>query len=205
MNFPRASLLAASIAIGCSNAPEPAARTADASTEDTRVDDVEPTETVDAVVEETDAVTPETPIDANVAACVATEDLVAIEDHACIHARSGPFAEVTAAAPGAPAPDVNRAHTTYRIALDGKSVGRVRYAATRRADYLFFFDGDVELSIRKADGQIVELACAGGSFGSCTEIVSVSRAALDAEGVELWITPRTAQAKVSLTIERSSS
>jgi hypothetical protein len=43
------------------------------------------------------------------------EDVRSLAEHACLHARNGPFRDLTFPTPEATAPEVNRPHTAYRL------------------------------------------------------------------------------------------
>ena len=90
----------------------------------------------------------------------------ALVEHACLHARKGPYRDVVATAEGPPVA-VNRPHTSYRIDLAAEGseyVGLVAYEPTRAGDHAFFLGpaGSVTVVSPPARGTLLDhgTACA---------------------------------------------
>lgn len=116
--------------------------------------------------------------DVSEVACAVDDDARDLEEHACLHATSGPFADVVATgAAGAPA--ISRPHTAYRVEIRGDERW-VSFQAQDAGTHVFFSTPPARLAIRRADGTTVMPSCEGAVSDVCVELEHQVQASLDA-------------------------
>lgn len=106
--------------------------------------------------------------DVSEVACAVDDDARDLEEHACLHATSGPFAEVVATVP-ASAPAISRPHTAYRVDIRGDERW-VSFQAQDAGTHVFFSTPPARLAIRRADGAAVAPSCEGAVSDVCVEL-----------------------------------
>lgn len=74
-------------------------------------------------------------------------------EHACLHVRHGPFAEVDARAGAAVVPSISAPHTVYVLGL-GAAAGRVAYRPVLQGQHVFYLEADLPLTLHAPDGRL---------------------------------------------------
>ncbi len=103
------------------------------------------------------------------------DPVVELNEEACEHLVEGPFAAVSAVTEATQAaPAVAPDHRTYTVALpeaetDGYA-GYVRVDSAEAADYLFFADVSVNITVTDAEGAEVEIEESATSIDECTQV-----------------------------------
>lgn len=134
------------------------------------------------------------------AACATGEDTVDWEKHACLHARSGPFASATAADEAA-APEVSKTHTAYTVTLSA-SPQWVAYRPKSAGTYAFFSDPAVRIAVRGGAGAQLATICEGPTTGACDLLPYVTQVRLgEDEDVHVALYPEGDASSVKLVIE----
>jgi hypothetical protein len=112
---------------------------------------------------------------------VETEEVI---EHSCLHAESGPFQAVTAAALGTvPFVDVNLAHTAYNVTLPGCAGnygGSVIFTPEESTEYAFLLSRYRGLRIFDGDTEVTRECRSSIPADVCGELKSVTLAPLEA-------------------------
>jgi hypothetical protein len=126
-----------------------------------------------------------------------------IDVEGCEHLQEGPATAVTATATATGAPAVKADHNRYDVTLvdvTGGKGGSVTFAAAEEGDYVLFTSADVQVSVKDANGQAVEIEASTKSSSECTEIKGRHTIPMKVGTHTLTFGP-TAQSAVSVVIE----
>lgn len=90
---------------------------------------------------------------------------------ACEHLEGGPIRAVTAGADASAAVALTDEHTRYDMTLSGP--GFASYASAQDAEYYFYFDSAVTLTVRDGAGTVVAAEMQATSDADCALVKSV--------------------------------
>ncbi|MBX3226957.1 MAG: hypothetical protein KIT84_40915 [Labilithrix sp.] len=134
------------------------------------------------------------------AACAVGDDTVDLEKHACLHARSGPFASATAGAED-DAPSVSKTHTAYDVTM-GASPSWVAYRPKGAKTYAFYTKPQVRIAVRGGSGSQLATSCEGPTTGACDLLPYATQVRLAAnEDVHVALYPAEGITSAMLVIE----
>lgn len=74
-------------------------------------------------------------------------------EHACLHVKHGPFAEIEAAGAGSAVPAISPPHTVYALRL-GAEAGRVAYQPVLPGQHVFYLGADLPLALHAPGGAL---------------------------------------------------
>ncbi|MNR83034.1 hypothetical protein D3C72_138050 [compost metagenome] len=139
-------------------------------------------------------------------ATTSTEPIPEADLEACEHLNNGPSVAVTASLSAQGAPQVSEGHKRYDITLiadNAQYSGKVLYNSKEEADYVFFFDQDVKLSVRDAEDAVVEIEATASFSSACGTVKARYELPLSVGLYTLHLGP-TAASTVSLVVEESA-
>lgn len=125
---------------------------------------------------------------------------------ACEHLNEGPAVAVTATLSAQDAPDVSEGHKRYDISLVAQNeqyTGHVLYNSKEEADYVLFFNQDVNLEVKDAENVTVDIETSASSSVACGTVKARYVVPLGVGLYTLKLGP-TAASTVSLVIEESA-
>lgn len=126
-----------------------------------------------------------------------------IDVEGCEHLKEGPSSFVTASATTTNLSVVKDDHRRYDITLvdvTGGKGGSVSFNAAEEADFILFTNEDVQVAIKDANGQTVEIEESAKSSSECTEIKGRHTIPMKVGAHTLTFGP-TSAATVSIVIE----
>lgn len=133
--------------------------------------------------------------------CADDEVARGFQEHACLHAESGPFASVTASLP-AGAPSVSKSHTAYEVLFPNPDERWVSFQTKKAGVFALYTDPKARLALRKANGDRVAMSCEGPTTDACAILAYQVQARLDAnESVYIAVFTESAPS-IQLVIER---
>lgn len=139
--------------------------------------------------------------DTSEASCPDDDSARDLEFHACLHARSGPFANVTASDP-AGAPSISKSHTSFEVLFPAPEQRWLSFQARGASVYVFYSSPKTRLALRRPNGDRVPVTCEGPMTDACTQLTYQVQVQLEAsETIYVALFPES-EGLVKLIVER---